>query len=120
MVEENLAIANNYRNFTDPERKIITKFINAEKVAEMIPCTNCQYCMPCPSDVAIPSILRIYNYYMMTGLQGNSSWQYNNITLDGASRKADSCTECGQCEEKCPQKIGIVEKLKEAHKIFNR
>lgn len=118
MVRENLAIANNYENFTDAERKIITKFIDAKKIAELIPCTNCQYCLPCPADVAIPGILKIYNYYMLTGLQGNSTWQYRNISPDGAGRQADSCTECAQCEEKCPQKISIVNKLKEAHKIL--
>jgi predicted aldo/keto reductase-like oxidoreductase len=118
MVEENLAIANSYENFTDAERKIITKFIDAKKVAELIPCTNCQYCMPCPAGVAIPGILKIYNYYMLTSLQGNCAWQYQNISQDGAGRQADSCTECGQCEEKCPQKIGITGKLKEAHRIL--
>jgi len=118
MVQENLAIANSYENFTDAERKIITKFIDAKKVAKLIPCTNCQYCMPCPADVAIPGILKIYNYYTLTGLQGNSAWQYRNISLDGAGKQADSCTECGQCEEKCPQKIGIINKLKVAHKIL--
>ena len=118
MVEENLVIANSYKNFTDIERKIITKFINAKRVAELIPCTNCQYCIPCPGDVAIPQILKIYNYYTLTGLQGNSAWQYGNIPLDGAGKQADFCTECGQCEEKCPQKIGIINKLKEAHRIL--
>ncbi len=118
MVEENLAIANSYENFTDDERKVIIKFINTEKVEELIPCTNCQYCIPCPEDVAIPRILKIYNYYTLTGLKGNSAWQYGNISLDGTSRQADFCTECGKCEEKCPQKIGIIDKLKEAHKIF--
>ncbi len=119
MVEENLAIANSYENFTDTERKIITKFIDAKKVEELIPCTNCQYCLPCPADVAIPGILKTYNYYLLTGLLGNSAWQYRNISpADGTGRQADSCTECGQCEEKCPQKIRITDKLKEAHKIL--
>lgn len=119
MVEENSAIADSYENFTEAERKIITKFIDAKKVEELIPCTNCQYCMPCPASVSIPGILKIYNYYTMTGLQGSSAWQYRNILLDGAGKLADSCTECGQCEEKCPQKIGIIDKLKEARKILS-
>ena len=32
--------------------------------------------------------------------------------------KADACTECGECEEKCPQKIKIMEKLKECHQAL--
>lgn len=119
MVRENLAIANSYENFTEAERKIITKFIDIKKVAELIPCTNCQYCLPCPAGVAIPGILKIYNYYMLTGLQGNSAWQYRNISPDRAGKQADSCTECGKCKEKCPQKIRIIDKLKEAHKILS-
>jgi predicted aldo/keto reductase-like oxidoreductase len=28
------------------------------------------------------------------------------------------CAECGQCEEKCPQKINIIEQLKETHEAL--
>jgi predicted aldo/keto reductase-like oxidoreductase len=29
--------------------------------------------------------------------------------------RADQCTECGECEEKCPQQIEIIDWLKKAH-----
>jgi len=34
--------------------------------------------------------------------------------------KASNCTECGECEEKCPQKIPIREMLKEVVKLFEK
>jgi predicted aldo/keto reductase-like oxidoreductase len=42
-------------------------------------------------------------------------WQYKDIITDNTSRLADSCKECGECEEKCPQEIKIIDKLKESH-----
>ena len=30
----------------------------------------------------------------------------------------EKCTECGECEEKCPQNIAIRERLKEAHRAL--
>ena len=37
-----------------------------------VPCTGCQYCMPCPSGVNIPSNFRIYNDYYMFGEEQKS------------------------------------------------
>ena len=54
------------------------------------------------------------NYYTVTGIKPSASWQYKDIVLDNTSKLADSCTECGECEEKCPQGIKIVDKLKES------
>lgn len=118
MVEENIETANKSLKLTEAEIKIIEKFTKQKKIGKLIPCTNCQYCLPCPNDVVIPKILKIMNYNTLTGLIGNSSWQYKNITLDGISKQADACSECGECEEKCPQDIDIIRLIKEAHKIF--
>jgi predicted aldo/keto reductase-like oxidoreductase len=33
--------------------------------------------------------------------------------------RADACTACGECEEKCTQNIKITEVLKEAHEVLS-
>ena len=144
MLEENVKIAENFSGFTTEEKNLLEKFINQKDIAELIPCTNCQYCLPCPNNVAIPKILRILNYNKLTGLEANASWQYKNIPindiydsmdyfrflynnravkhdnlkLEGVNRMADACTECGNCMEKCPQGIDIIKNIKDAHEIF--
>jgi predicted aldo/keto reductase-like oxidoreductase len=35
-------------------------------------------------------------------------------------QKASACTECGECEEKCPQGIQIREELKKVHRTLHR
>ena len=34
--------------------------------------------------------------------------------------KASNCTECGECEIKCPQKTPVRELLKEVSKLFEK
>ncbi len=119
MLDENISIASsNTYDLSGKEKEIIKKLQERREVAELISCNNCGYCLPCPGDVAIPKILRILNYYKLTDLRGNSVWQYNNIPTDSDDMQADACTECGQCEENCPQKLEIIGLLKEAHKTL--
>jgi predicted aldo/keto reductase-like oxidoreductase len=35
-----------------------------------------------------------------------------------ADQRANNCVECGECEEKCPQQIEIIENLKQAHQLL--
>ena len=68
----------------------------------------CQF-LPCPAGVNIPSTLALYNDVLVfndpTGVM-----VYNAFL--SPEQKASSCTECGECEEKCPQNIQIREELK--------
>jgi len=119
MVEENLKTANGVYRLTEKESVIINRFLSQKELGELIPCTNCKYCLPCPNDVNIPKILKLMNYNTVTGLKTNASWQYKNIVLDNTGKLADSCTECGECEGKCPQGIKIADKLKESHNALD-
>lgn len=79
-------------------------------------CTGCSYCSPCPSNVNIPLIFLHYNRSFM----GNSEMFKKDYKAFLCSTKIDAsnCTECGQCEESCPQHLPVIDKLKEAHEYL--
>jgi len=118
MVEENVRVVNASHILTKDENEILKKSLERINIESLIPCSNCGYCMPCPNDVFIPKIFKIINYNTLTGFNADARLQYNNIALDKEYALADACTECGQCEEKCPQEIKIIDRLKDAHKLL--
>ncbi len=82
-----------------------------------IPCTNCKYCLPCPNGVEIADIFKYYNDAMTYDNPRAPRFLYNNLQQD---QQADSCVECFECEEKCPQGIPIAEKLKQAQALLEQ
>jgi len=76
-------------------------------------CRGCGYCLPCPQNIDIPSILRALLYAERFNLMERA----RNIYAQQAV-KADACVECGVCEERCPYKLPIREMLKSARSIF--
>ena len=82
-----------------------------------VDCTGCGYCMPCPAGVNVPSNLALYNDVLV--FNDPSGVMVYNAFLS-AAQKASSCTECGECEAKCPQNIQIREELKKVHLTLHR
>jgi len=80
-------------------------------------CSGCGYCLPCPQEVNIPEIFRLYNMGRVYGLWQNVRGSYRGLRRKAPERgmPADACVECGVCEEKCPQQLPIRDQLKEAH-----
>ena len=72
-------------------------------------CTTCGYCVPCPEGVDIPGNFKIYNYERVFGLR---SWAHDQYVDMDPGKRAERCTECGECEPKCPNDIPIREQLK--------
>jgi uncharacterized protein len=82
-----------------------------------VPCTECEYCLPCPSGVAIPMCFGFYNEAEMFAHKERSKREYFSW-LSEASR-AGSCTRCGVCLSKCPQQIAIPDRLEEVSRYFS-
>jgi len=120
MVEDNVRAASMKRPLTKKQLESLEKFIRERKSKKEIPCTGCEYCMPCPQGVRISHVFQLMNYATVYGLKELARERYGRIksTEKEKKEKADACVECGQCEEKCPQKIDIVKQLKKAHKTL--
>ena len=113
-VVENIASAarSDVGTLTAEELTLIGRVRDAYREFIPIPCTKCDYCQPCPSGVKIPNIFEVYNELTMYGGLERARLFYNWIKPEA---RADQCTECGECESKCPQQIAIIEWLKKAH-----
>jgi uncharacterized protein len=86
--------------------------IFSERIA--VDCTGCRYCMPCPSGVDIPAVFTRLN---AASLYGNLALEKHDYEIF-VHAKASECTECGECEEKCPQNLAIREGLAEAVRVL--
>lgn len=110
-VKENIKIASEAYplTLTPKENQMISDvkdyFIESTKVN----CTNCRYCMPCPHGVNIPECFWAYNHDSQFDDFGKGDFWINGwLTED---QRPDKCTQCGECEEHCPQHIEIRKHL---------
>lgn len=74
-------------------------------------CTGCNYCQPCPKEVAIPHIFRGYDEAAMLDRMPGFKRRYQTLTDEG--KDASKCIACGKCEKACPQHLPIIRYLKE-------
>jgi uncharacterized protein len=83
-----------------------------------IPCTQCGYCRPCPSGVDIPKNFELYNDCFVYDDPAIPRATYARFMPEG--ERADACTACRECEEKCPQGIAISECMPEVDAVLGK
>jgi len=122
MVEENIETASRPDPLTPAELEKIKSTSEELQALARLYCTSCGYCMPCPHEVNIPAIFQLMNYYRVYDIKDYAREIYdrmkNGSRFAPQGKTADYCIECGECLEKCPQDINIIEQLREAEETL--
>ena len=108
-VETAAQVGNNYNKLTDEQKnRFEVKF-------EQPYCRDCGLCLPCPENLDIAAILRFQTFYDSYGLKNWAKKLYSGLPV-----KATSCSNCGECEPKCPYNLPIVSMLRQCQNDLGR
>jgi predicted aldo/keto reductase-like oxidoreductase len=132
MVDENCASADRsgIHSLTEEEKEVIARLAEVYRSKILVPCTACEYCMPCPAGVNIPQNFAILNNVSLES-QFFMRWRVRRSYRRLAASKAEVdkanpngnaslCIDCGECLEKCPQEIHIPVELEKVHAILGK
>ncbi len=122
-LQDNISTYTSFEPISEEEDKLLMDTAKMLMEYPMIPCTACQYCMPCPYGLNIPAIFSHYNKCINEGnypldTQDEEYAAQRRAFLVGYDRsvpklrQADHCINCKKCESHCPQTINISAEMK--------
>jgi predicted aldo/keto reductase-like oxidoreductase len=103
--DENWKVFQGKHNLEDSENKEI------EEIRQLYNkkfCRRCDYCQPCTEDIPIQFVLGMRSLVKRMG----TAALYGD-RLKGMIEKAKECSECGECESRCPYELPVRELIKE-------
>jgi len=71
-------------------------------------CRRCDYCQPCTEDIPIQLVLGLRSTVKRLGKDGLRKSQFWELVT-----KARECSECGECESRCPYQLPIPDLIKQ-------
>ena len=111
-----LASASEPSCMSDDELAVIDKVAEIFQTSYKIPCTGCNYCLPCPKGINIPDSFLSYNTsYTISRFAGITQFATTSGGFSPTFSLYD-CIRCGKCEKECPQKIAIMERIIDVRK----
>ena len=122
-LKENIVTYSPLAPLTDEELQWMLALAKDIYELKAIPCTTCNYCMPCPYGLNIPGIFAHYNKCIAEGLMPAADGQDNEYRRNRRAflvsyeravptvRQADHCIGCDHCVSHCPQRIDIPKEM---------
>ena len=78
-------------------------------------CVYCSHCQPCPSQIDIAAVNKYLDIAMLdtANIPPSVCSHYRSLSHKGAE-----CTECGNCESRCPFGVPVMDNMKKAEKLM--
>lgn len=74
-------------------------------------CTTCMYCQGCPVDIPVWKFMETANHLILS--RGERIFERLKYHWGGNIDDLSRCTQCRLCEEKCTQKLPILDRFEE-------
>jgi predicted aldo/keto reductase-like oxidoreductase len=104
-LEENLELINIKEPLDDRDRQTIE---NIRKELGDKFCRGCGYCLPCQQGINITDVNYIKVFFKQFSFD-----RVVNPERTKVAEQVDQCTECGECIERCPYSLDIINMIKE-------
>jgi predicted aldo/keto reductase-like oxidoreductase len=106
-VETAAQAGNNFRKLTKDEKNRFDSHFGKNY------CRDCGLCLPCSQNLDIAAILRFYSLSTVYELKNWAKKLYRGLEVN-----VNNCTECGECEPKCPYNLPIISILKKVKRCL--
>lgn len=112
-IDENVRTFSPLKPCTKGEFEALERAAQAMLSLNTIPCNECQYCMPCPYGLDIPSLFSFKNAILSSKetVSKRNILELYRKAIPEPLRRADHCTGCGRCTSHCPQMIDIPKEI---------
>ena len=96
-------------------QKVIADVLAEIEAFKVVPCTKCEYCLPCPLGIDIPKVFETYNKFEMF----KANWIITDYVKEAAVKPSE-CIGCGVCASRCPQAIAIPERIADFNAVAEK
>lgn len=104
-MQDNVSYMKDFKPLNENEYQLIKQVTKIYKNSQLVPCTNCRYCVSgCPKKILIPDLIAILNQKQVYD-DWTADEKYQTFTANAS--KASDCIACGKCEKICPQHLEI-------------
>ncbi|MBQ7921139.1 MAG: aldo/keto reductase [Clostridia bacterium] len=111
---EQVAASVAYETAGEEEKDYATVLAGAPRHAYSGQCTYCGHCKPCPMDIDIAMVNKLYDLAVMQpDVPASVKEHYKALPVN-----ASDCIGCGGCETRCPFDVKIVERMEKAAELF--
>ena len=111
---EHVDAAAAYETAADAEKDYASVLANAPKHTYGGECTYCGHCKPCPMDIDIAMVNKLYDLAtMQKEVPASVREHYNNL-----EHHADECVSCLGCESRCPFGVKVASRMTKTAELF--